>query len=87
MVASTHQLKLTVLHEKELRKQGYNLITAVGQGAKEPPRIVVRLALHALLPCVMHEYHRCSSTMAHLSRKSASLSLERVGAAALLEYS
>jgi len=41
VVASTHQLKLTVLHEKELRKQGYNLITAVGQGAKEPPRIVV----------------------------------------------
>lgn len=38
---SVENLKVTVLDEKQIAEKGMNLITAVGQGAKNPPRLAV----------------------------------------------
>jgi len=40
-LAKTHGLKSTVLDEKQLRDQGYHLLTAVGQAAQHTARLVV----------------------------------------------
>lgn len=39
-IARQYKLKATLIDEKQLKKQGFGLITAVGQGAANPPRIV-----------------------------------------------
>ncbi len=40
-LARTAKLKCTVLEEKELKRKGFGGIMAVGQGSKNPPRLIV----------------------------------------------
>lgn len=40
-VAKKNKLKITVFDEKELKKMGANLILAVGNGSRYPPRLII----------------------------------------------
>ncbi len=40
-IAKKHKLKITVFDEKQLKKMGMNLLLAVGNGSRYPPRFIV----------------------------------------------
>lgn len=40
-VAKEHDLKITVFDEKRIKKEGLNLLEAVGRGSATPPRLVI----------------------------------------------